>query len=94
MTRCRNCHRELTNPESIAKGIGPVCERKEAGSTQFRIQFSLIEKCRYCGQFVKSDGKSITDHRAICPGLEEVKASKSMFDNVKEGKTSFVKHLK
>lgn len=26
---CRRCGRKLTDPESIAKGIGPVCEGKE-----------------------------------------------------------------
>lgn len=29
--RCRICNRELTNPESIESGIGPVC-RKNHGS--------------------------------------------------------------
>ena len=27
--RCRVCNRELTNPESLASGIGPVCEGRE-----------------------------------------------------------------
>lgn len=29
-TRCRKCNRPLTTPESIASGIGPVCEGREA----------------------------------------------------------------
>jgi len=28
MTRCRICNRTLKNPAAIAKGIGPVCERR------------------------------------------------------------------
>ena len=70
MPRCKICHRELTNPTSIAKGIGPVCERKEASSPQLSIKWALIESCRKCGRFVKSDGKSAIEHRAICPGSQ------------------------
>ena len=29
--RCRRCHRALTNPQSRAKGYGPICIEKEAG---------------------------------------------------------------
>lgn len=28
-TRCRRCNRELTTPESIASGIGPICAGRE-----------------------------------------------------------------
>ena len=28
VTRCRICGRRLTAPESVKKGIGPVCERR------------------------------------------------------------------
>jgi len=28
--RCRMCHRPLTDPQSIERGIGPVCAKKEA----------------------------------------------------------------
>ena len=27
---CRRCHRTLTNPDSRAKGYGPICIAKEA----------------------------------------------------------------
>lgn len=30
MSRCRVCHRELKSADAIAKGIGPVCEAKQA----------------------------------------------------------------
>jgi hypothetical protein len=70
MPRCRICRRELTNPESIAKGIGPVCEAKDGKALQFTIQFSLIQRCRYCGRFIRGDGISAIDHRAVCPGLK------------------------
>lgn len=30
MTRCRKCRRVLKNTDAIRKGIGPICERKEA----------------------------------------------------------------
>lgn len=29
MKTCRRCGRELTDPKSIKKGIGPICEKKE-----------------------------------------------------------------
>lgn len=32
--RCRKCKRELTNPESREKGIGPKCEAKEEAKAQ------------------------------------------------------------
>ena len=28
--RCRRCHRALTNPDSRAKGYGPICIEREA----------------------------------------------------------------
>jgi len=28
--RCRRCHRALKNPDSRAKGYGPICIAKEA----------------------------------------------------------------
>ena len=28
--RCRRCHRTLTNPDSRAKGYGPICIAREA----------------------------------------------------------------
>ena len=28
-TNCRRCHGLLTNPRSVARGIGPTCERHE-----------------------------------------------------------------
>lgn len=33
MTRCRRCGRPLTNEDSIARGMGPVCARKEEGTS-------------------------------------------------------------
>jgi hypothetical protein len=30
MARCRVCHRELSNPDHIAMGMGPVCAAKAA----------------------------------------------------------------
>ena len=29
-SRCRVCHRELTNPAHIAAGVGPVCAQRAA----------------------------------------------------------------
>ena len=29
MKTCRRCGRELTDPKSVKKGIGPVCVNKE-----------------------------------------------------------------
>jgi hypothetical protein len=31
--RCGKCHRRLTTPESITRGIGPECEKKMAGAS-------------------------------------------------------------
>ena len=69
MTRCTICNRELTNPVSIAKGIGPVCEKKKGKSLQFKIVFAPMEKCVYCGQLVKRGCKHFARHINICPAF-------------------------
>lgn len=33
-TSCRVCHRPLSNPKSIAAGIGPVCASRELGQCE------------------------------------------------------------
>lgn len=48
-TNCRKCHGLLTNPRSVAAGIGPVCarkERQEAAARTAGFKPAAIEKAR------------------------------------------------
>lgn len=37
--RCRRCHRELSDPESVRRGYGPVCWAKVQRNQQFLSEF-------------------------------------------------------
>lgn len=41
MSYCRKCGRGLKNPESVKKGIGPICEKKEQADKESR-QIELV----------------------------------------------------
>ena len=41
--RCRICGKELSNPMSIKKGIGPECEKKETEWYQLRFDDDIPE---------------------------------------------------
>jgi len=41
-TRCEVCHRRLTDPESIARGIGPVCLKKVEGQGRSEPQKQVV----------------------------------------------------
>lgn len=34
---CRRCHRALKDPDSIARGLGPVCAALEAGDKRMHL---------------------------------------------------------
>jgi hypothetical protein len=40
---CRYCHRPLTDPESVARGVGPVCAESAAAHTLSLFQRSVRE---------------------------------------------------
>lgn len=37
MTRCRRCRRTLTDPKSVAAGIGPKCARRRAAEARAAV---------------------------------------------------------
>ena len=41
--RCRCCHRVITDPESIAAGLGPVCRKKQLIRGEEPALFDLAE---------------------------------------------------
>ena len=41
--KCAVCNKALKNPESIKKGVGPVCERKVMGK-RVRVKKSKKDK--------------------------------------------------
>ena len=46
--RCRRCNRRLTNPKSIARGVGPVCWGHIHGGAVKSYAKNLVEV--FCGK--------------------------------------------
>lgn len=65
MKRCRCCHRVLVDPESIARGVGPVCYgrvgRKEKRQTRNVVLSADAEESITIDEWLSSQKGSVYD---------------------------------
>lgn len=72
MNSCRICGRQLSNPESIQRGIGPTCFSRLPGIQRrhiMEIKFPEkpeIEFCSNCGGLTESNDRIKTIERCVC----------------------------